>query len=275
MSSDQATPDTMAAEAESKTTTSHIVDLLIAFRWPITIACVLLVTGLILALIDIPAIPPSITRPTALFFLVSFVVIAWLGPIAYLVNFWVWYRTATPIVIGDPDHKEVHAVLANDLERYQFTEGLPRQRATDQGAGYVVLESDEEPESEDLEAIFDTPLTEQQPSWFDLVESPEYREWKQTRIDLTEPLREAVEEKQELYADYLDRLRTQCNRLIVGVQEDLNISDVDDLQGDDWSGVDRDADLEPEGPSLLDDRLDEDSLSLLNRSKQLRGDSDD
>ncbi len=265
----------MAAEAESKSTLGHIADLLIAFRWPITIAAVLLIAGLTLVLISVPAIPSSVARVTALFFLVSFVIIAWLGPIAYLVNFWVWYRTATPIVIGDPDHKEVHAVLANDLERYQFTEGLPRQRATDQGAGYVVLESNEEPETENIDAIYDTPLTEQQPSWFDLVESPEYREWKQTRIDLTEPLREAVEEKQELYADYLDRLRTQCNRLIVGVQEDLNISDVDDLEGDDWSGVDRDTDLEPEGPSLLDDRLDEDSLNLIDRPKQPGGATDD
>ncbi|OIB58175.1 hypothetical protein [Natrialba sp. SSL1] len=219
-------------------------------------------------------IPTIVFRYAALVSLLVFVTIVWIGPILFLSYLWVLMRSATPILIGDREHKEVHCRLQKDLDRVAFTEGLPRQRACDLGAAYIVLEGDDDPDTEGVDAVYDTPLTEQQPSWFDLVESPDYKEWRKVRVDLTEPLREAVEEKQELYSDYLDRLRTQCNRLIAGVQKDLDISDIDELQGDDWAGVDLDDDqddLDPAGPDQVDDRVDPDVLDLIDRSHERRG----
>ncbi|MCL9812509.1 hypothetical protein [Natranaeroarchaeum aerophilus] len=252
-------PQTMNVNTEAKGTGGHLADLLIAFKWPITLCILLLVAGLSLSFIELSGIPSRTLRWLSLSFLTAFLFLLIVGPMVFSANLYITLQNATPLVIGDPDHKEVHCVLAtgNSLNEFAFTQGLPRQRETDNGAGYVVLQTDDDQDDldDDVRAVFDTPITESQPSWLELAETDRYQEWRKVRVDLTDIVQESVQQKQEMFQKRVQGLRDQANRLIAGVQSDVELSDIDELD-DPAPWTETPDDYQPAGPDRLDPNAD-------------------
>jgi len=248
-----------AGPQPQKSRVGHLVDLVVAFKWHITVAAVLLVTGIVSAAVDLPSVPTWLLRYGSLGPLVSLATLVVLGPYVLAVVLWLVWKNRTPVVTADEEQQEVHADLhtRESLSQSIWSNGLPaRQRESDLGAAYVALE-DELPEEAPPQAprAYDTPVTEEQPTWLQLMELDQYRDWQEVRVQLSESLRSVAEEKRDLLGSHMDTLRDEVNRLVVEVEDDVTHADVDDDLGSGWGVVEQDDDQEERGDGPRDANL--------------------
>lgn len=231
---------------ERKTKMEHLKDLVIAFKWPITIATGLLVSTVAVAIavgaLDLTGWP----RDAMLALGTVTVTTIFIGPTLLLVGFWLDLRSRVPVVHCDEDLTELHADLyapdAFSEVAWKGEDGAePVTLTSDAGSVYLAREQRVEQVEQVNEDSGEKELSARhaytvpwpgEANWLEFVQRKKTlkKQWN-TLVPLAV---EAVDAQASKGTDVLDSTMTTTMNIIRGVEDDVLFDRVSgDRMGDD------------------------------------------